>query len=394
MCRQHGNRGAASSSSGGAGGGGFIATIASDLNAHLERVRARVPPSAGAVASYIPQLAKADPETFGAALCSVNGELHSAGDDRARFSIQSCVKPFTYLMACDELGTERVHEYVGREPSGQAFNAFSLTETKGGHAVPFNPMINSGAIAVCSLLGQRRSPGERFSALQETMTAVATDGGRAKSTAGLADDVAAAAHPVHCGFDNATFMSERDTGFNNYALAHFMRARHDTSRALTQAVGPRSIEEDLELYFQACSVTVDVRAAAVMAATLAAGGRSPFSQTQRFAQTHVTSAVQLMFSCGMYNDSGAWACQVGLPAKSGVAGCILVVVPNVLGFAVLAPPLDATGSSVRGMALIEELAREYNLNVFSQLMLGDHGTTVSHLEEMHAKGVRGGVVDR
>ena len=134
---------------------------------------------------------------------------------------------------------------------------------------------------------------------------------------------------------------------------------------------------------QACSLTVDVRSAAILAATLAAGGISPFSKERRFASDHVSSAVQLMFSCGMYNGSGAWACSVGLPAKSGVAGCILVVVPNVLGLAVFSPPLNSMGNSIRGCALIESIAGAYRLNIFSQLMLGDHEMIVDLLAKMH-----------
>eukprot|EP01051_Picozoa_sp_SAG22_P007708 SAG22_NODE_552_length_9177_cov_15.661489_2_plen_336_part_00 len=314
----------------------------------MERVRAAVPATAGSVAAYIPQLAKADPESFGAALCSVDGkEFHSAGDDRIRFSIQSCVKPFTYLMACDELGLRTVHDYVGREPSGQAFNSFDLTDDD--PPLPFNPMINSGAITVCNMLGQHYGSDcldVGFSKIQQSLSAIATDDGMVDA---------------HCGYDHDVFKSEAATGHNNYAIAHFLRARHDTTRQLSPAVSPETVDENLALYFKACSVTVDVRAAAVLAATLAAGGTSPFSQQQRFDRRHVNSAVQLMFSCGMYNASGAWACQVGLPAKSGVAGCIMVVVPNVLGLAVLAPPLDKMGNSVRSIALIESVRQRMAL---------------------------------
>ena len=350
---------------------GFIATVAAGLDAQLAAVRAAIPSSEGEVASYIPTLSSADASTFGAAVCSIQGDYHSVGDDRLPFSIQSCVKPFTYLMACDEIGMEATHEYVGREPSGRSYNAFALSDSGN---LPFNPMINAGAIAVCDLIEQGLSAEDRFARVHETIRAAATDGGRAF------DDGA------HFGFDDSVYKSERATGFTNIALAHFLRSHHDVSKAMTPASTPRDVEENLDLYFKACSLTVDVRAAATLAATLASGGVSPFSGTRRFAQRHAASAVQLMFSCGMYEASGAWACKVGLPAKSGVAGCILIVVPNVLGIAVLAPPLDATGNSVRGAALIENIAEEFNLNVFSQLMLGNHDDIVGHLEEMHTLG--------
>ena len=339
---------------------GFIATIAAGLDAQLEAVREAIPASAGAVASYIPELGQANASTFGAALCSVRGDVHSVGHDRLPFSIQSCVKPFTYLMACDEIGMETTHEHVGREPSGDTYNSFRLTKT----GLPFNPMINAGAIAICNLLGRGLSADDRFARLQETIRAAATDDGLAFAEGG----------GVHFGFDPQVYTSERESGFTNIALAHYIRAHRATSGDT-----PCTVEDNLDLYFRACSQTCDVRAAAVLAATLASGGISPFSGKRRFAQRHVSSAVQLMFSCGMYDDSGAWACKVGLPAKSGVAGCILIVVPNVLGIAVISPPLDATGNSVRGRALVEGLATDYNLNVFSQLMLGNHEDIVGHV---------------
>ena len=216
----------------------YIASFAADLNTHMQQIRADVPHCSGKIATYIPQLAKANPETLAAAVCSVDGEFHSVGDDRLTFSIQSCVKPFTYLMACEELGMSTVHEYVGREPSGQAFNSFSLTNDT--PPLPFNPMINSGAIAVCNLIGQKDnlSSSDRFERLLETIRILATDQGQ---------------KDVHAGFDNSVFMSERDTGFTNYALAHFMRSKHDTSKPFTRNISARSVEDNLQFYFQVSS---------------------------------------------------------------------------------------------------------------------------------------------
>jgi glutaminase len=186
----------------------------------------------GKVANYIPQLAKVDPEIMAVAVCSVDGQFFSKGDDEHRFCIQSCVKPFTYLMALEELGLDYVHKHVGREPSGKAFNAFSLTDA----GLPHNPMINSGAIAVCGLLGREQSAADRFESLQNKFSTMVrganvrnTTDGLEGSGGGLRDRVLENTGGVdprsfHCGFDNATYMSERDTGFNNYALAHFMRA--------------------------------------------------------------------------------------------------------------------------------------------------------------------------
>ena len=134
------------------------------------------------------------------------------------------------------------------------------------------------------MLGQQHGSSAAFHEIQQSLGAIATDDGMVDA---------------HCGFDDAVFKSEALTGHNNYAMAHFLRARHDTRRPLSPAVSPETVDENLALYFKACSVTVDVRAAAVLAATLAAGGTSPFSKKERFERRHVNSAVQLMFSCGV-----------------------------------------------------------------------------------------------
>ena len=211
-----------------------MAALAGSLEQKMQVVRDAVPATAGRVAGYIPRLAEADPNTFGAAICSVNGDFHSAGDDRHRFSIQSCVKPFTYLMACEDLGLRTVHDYVGREPSGQAFNAFELTADK--PPLPFNPMINTGAIAICNLLGQRQgSRDEIFGGIENRLRSIATDDGLAPMD-------------LHYGFDSEVYESECLTGFTNYALAHFLRDKSDVTLPHTPAICPSTVDENLQLY--------------------------------------------------------------------------------------------------------------------------------------------------
>jgi glutaminase len=175
---------------------GLISSIAESLEYELKRIKADVPHESGSNASYIPMLELADPETFAAAVCSTSGEMYSFGADKFKFSMQSCVTPFLYLMACEELGMSVVHEHVGREPCGQAFNPFSLTDDN--HPLPLNPLINSGAITACNLIGQRDklSPTERLDRLKQMLNAMGTNGKEGHD------------QDFHVGFDNAVFMSE------------------------------------------------------------------------------------------------------------------------------------------------------------------------------------------
>jgi glutaminase len=291
----------------------------------------------GQVASYIPELARADPDTFALSICTVDGQRCSFGSSEASFCVQSTSKPILYAMVLDRLGVDKVHRHVGREPSGQGFNELALS----GKGIPHNPMINSGAIMCASLLEPQQTAADRFNLVIETYRALA--------------------HGGRVGFDNAVFLSERDTADRNFALAYYMREK----RAFEPGVCLRST---LDLYFQCCALTLNTSSMALVAAALANGGVCCLTGKRIFQSDTVKNCLSLMASCGMYDFSGEFAFTVGLPAKSGVAGCVLLVVPGLCGIAVWSPRLDPLGNSVRGLEFAKRLTDTFSFHVFSDLI--------------------------
>jgi glutaminase len=284
----------------------------------------------GKVADYIPELAKADPEWFGISLVTAQGQSFDVGDASVNFSIQSASKPLVFGLALEDQGLDRVLSRVGVEPTGEAFNAIFLDEVSNR---PFNPMVNAGAIATADLVNGVDYP-ERVSRLLDMF-------GRYVG------------HEVFV--DNKVFMSERVTGHRNRAIAHLMRN--------FGMIGDR-FEESLELYFQQCSILVSCHDLAMIGATLANGGVNPVTGVRGIQSEYVKYLLSVMLSCGMYDYAGEWAFRVGLPAKSGVAGGIVAVVPGKLGIGVFSPRLDAKGNSVRGVRVCAELSRLFGLHAF------------------------------
>jgi len=301
----------------------------------------------GAPADYIPQLARGDPNKWGVSLCTTDGQRFSIGDYQDHFSIQSTSKPFTYALALNHMGAEVVQKYIGREPSGRTFNEIALDY----NGQPHNPMVNSGAIMSASLLLYMVKPeltvSEKFEYVHHFFSRMA--GGQ------------------NVGFQNSTFLSERDTADRNNALAYFMREQGCFPNGANNAGGGVDIKNILDFYFQTCSLEMNCESMSVMAGTLANGGICPITGERVLANEAVKNVLSLMYSCGMYNYSGQFAFQVGLPAKSGVSGIVLVVVPNVVGFATWSPPLDSIGNSARGVMFAEELVKIYNFHTFDSI---------------------------
>ncbi|MCA9054168.1 MAG: glutaminase A [Planctomycetaceae bacterium] len=286
----------------------------------------------GVVADYIPELATARPEWFGISIVTVGGQAFDIGDCRQMFSIQSASKPFVFGLALEQHGRDRVLERVGVEPTGEAFNSIVLDERSNR---PFNPMVNAGAIATADLITGKDYPDR----VKQLIAMFERYMGRT----------------VH--IDNAIFMSERVTGHRNRAIGHLMRN--------FGMVGDH-FEESLELYFQQCSVLVDAHDLAMMGATLANAGINPMTKAQALPPEFVKDVLSIMLTCGMYDYAGEWAYRVGLPAKSGVGGGIVAVIPGVAGLGVFSPPLDAKGNSVRGVRVCEELSHRFGLHVFER----------------------------
>jgi glutaminase len=312
----------------------------SPIQDYLERLHAECRDlRSGLVADDIPQLALADPEWFGVCVATTDGQVYEVGDTRQAFTIQSMSKPFTYGMALAAHGRDGVREKVGVEPSGDAFNSISLTPETGR---PLNPMINAGAITAASLIPGATSD-EQLVHLLEGYGAFA---GRPLSV------------------DEAVFASERDTGHRNRAIGHMLR----TFDVLTE-----DPEETLELYFRQCSVTVDARDVALMAATLANGGVHPISGRRALQREMVEAVLSVMTTCGMYDGAGEWVEGVGMPAKSGVSGGILAVLPGQLGVCVFSPRLDRHGNSVRGVEVCRRLSSGLELH-FLHVARSSHST--------------------
>ncbi|XP_045102329.1 glutaminase liver isoform, mitochondrial-like isoform X3 [Portunus trituberculatus] len=294
----------------------------------------------GKVASYIPQLARFHPDLWGVSVCTVDGQRYDIGDTNVNFTMQSCSKPITYAIALNELGNETVHKYVGTEPSGRMFNAIVLDYND----KPHNPLVNAGSIIINSLLyclvKPDMSSSEKFDFVQNYMKRLA--GGE------------------NVSFSNGTFLSERENADRNYSLGYYMRE----NKCFPDKC---DLMSSLDLYFQSCSMEVTAETMSVMAATLANGGICPTTGEQVLKPDAVRDVLSLMHSCGMYDYSGQFAFKVGLPAKSGVCGAVMLVIPNVMGICTWSPPLDSLGNSVRGLKFSEELVQVFNFHRYDNL---------------------------
>ncbi len=286
---------------------------------------------AGEVATYIPELGRADPAGFGIALTMADGTQVHAGAAGHEVTIQSVSKPFMYGAALSALGRDRVMAKVGVEPTGESFNAIVLDERNNR---PFNPMVNAGAIAVSSLFSEGDAAADEARML------------------GLFSDLAG--RPLE--IDLTVFASETETGHRNRAIAWLM---------LNSGMIEGDPDRVLELYFRQCSVLVDCRDLSVMAATLANGGANPLSGRQVYSPAVTQDVLSVMATCGMYDYAGQWIFDVGLPAKSGVSGLVCAVVPGQFGLAVWSPRLDAVGNSVRGVEVCRRMAADFGLHSFA-----------------------------
>lgn len=286
----------------------------------------------GTVASYIPELAKADPDLFGLAIADVGGEVFAAGDSDVPFSIQSISKVFTLTQALGKVG-DRLWERVGREPSGSPFN--SIVQLEAEHGIPRNPFINAGAIAVTDAILSGHAPRE---ALGEILRFVRF----------LADDPT-----VY--IDEAVAASEQRTRFRNSALANYMKAF---------GVLENEVEHTLGVYFHHCAIAMSCRQLAAAGRFLAYGGRNPATGHSVIRPDRARRINAVMLTCGHYDGSGEFAFRVGLPGKSGVGGGILAIVPGRASVAVWSPGLDSAGNSHLGRIALEILTKRMGWSVF------------------------------
>ncbi|MGQ4003541.1 glutaminase A [Francisellaceae bacterium CB52] len=290
----------------------------------------------GKNANYIPQLERVDPELFAVAFCSIDGQMITLGDYMHPYCVQSTSKAITYCIATELNGEDKVHEHVGREPSGVTFNAIALNK----YERPHNPMINSGAIMTCSLIKPELNLADRFEYITQVWENLS--GGE------------------HIGFDNATYHSEKATADRNYALAHFMKEVEAFPKGT-------DIHTTLDFYFQTCSIQVNAKKMSKIMSTLANGGICPLTNKKIFSPTTIRNSLSMMYSCGMYDFSGEYAFSVGLPAKSGVSGALVIAIPNVGGFAIFSPRLDNNHNSVRGVEFSRRLVDKFSFHNYDQI---------------------------
>lgn len=286
----------------------------------------------GSVDDSIPELAEADPALLGIALALPDGSVRSTAQADVPFSIQSSVKPFLFALALSDTDGS-VLESIGIEPTGEAFDAIKL---ESGTGRPPNPMVNAGALLTAAVL-DGDDVEERNARILRGLSAFA---GR---------DLAV---------DENVARNEHLLGDRNHALAHLMRSEGTLRVTADDAVA---------VYARACAVLVDAEALAVMGATLACGGTNPVSGERVVSAQVARDVVSVMATCGVYDGSGRWMRRVGVPAKSSVSGAIVLAAPETLGAAIISPPLDEQGTSVRGAVASELLSAELDLHVFGSL---------------------------
>ncbi|WP_411344051.1 glutaminase A [Paenibacillus sp. WLX1005] len=287
----------------------------------------------GDVASYIPELAKASRDALGIYIADSQGESISAGDCGLKFTMQSISKVFTLILALIDHGEEAVFYNVGKEPTGDDFNSMIKLELV-EPGIPFNPLINAGAITVSSLIAGD-SPEEKSKRILEFFRKLSGN-----DTLDYNMDV---------------YSSELETGDLNRSLAYFLKQN---------GVLKDPVEDVLSVYFRHCSIEVTCADLSRMALVLAFDGVDPHTGEKLIPRRYVQIAKTFMVTCGMYNASGEFAIEVGLPAKSGVSGGILTLVPGQYGIGLVGPSLNHRGNSIAGVHLLERLSKEFDWSLF------------------------------
>ena len=287
----------------------------------------------GEVASYIPELAKADKNHLGICVIANGDACICAGDAGQSFTMQSIVKPLILLLALIDRGMEYVRKYVGVEATGKPFDTFNYSD-QALNSEHINPMVNAGAITLCTLINGQNYD-EKFQRLLKLVQTVAGN--------------------PNLQLDERVYLSEKATGSKNRALAYMLKAYGLVSD---------DVEDILECYFKACSIKVTAVDLAHIALVFANGGVSPITKEQLFDKKYAKYINAVLMTCGMYDGSGEFALNVGVPAKSGVGGGLMAIVPNRMGIGIYSPSLDKKGNSVAGIKVLELLSKQLELSIF------------------------------
>ncbi|EHQ62587.1 glutaminase [Paenibacillus dendritiformis C454] len=289
--------------------------------------------AAGKVATYIPGLAEARPDALGISLCGIRGERVKAGETEEPFTMQSVSKVFSLLLALLDSGEAGVFAKVGKEPTGDDFNSILKLELV-DPGKPFNPFINAGAIAIASLI-EGRTPEEKSERLLEFIRM-------------LADDPSIT-------WNKRIYESERETAYRNRSLAYYLK---------DNGILEGDVEATLDVYFRQCAIEVRTCQLARMALVLANRGCDPATGHCYIPRKYVQIATSFMTTCGMYNASGEFALEAGIPAKSGVSGGIMALIPGQLGIGVYGPALNEKGNSVAGVHMLSMLSERFEWSIF------------------------------
>ncbi|RJG22904.1 glutaminase A [Paenibacillus thiaminolyticus] len=289
--------------------------------------------AAGEVATYIPGLAEARPDALGISLCGMRGERVKAGETEEPFTMQSVSKVFSLLLALLDSGEAGVFAKVGKEPTGDDFNSILKLELV-DPGKPFNPFINAGAIAIASLI-EGRTPEEKSERLLEFVRM-------------LADDPSIT-------WNKRIYESERETAYRNRSLAYYLK---------DNGILEGDVEATLDVYFRQCAIEVRTCQLARMALVLANRGCDPATGHCYIPRKYVQIASSFMTTCGMYNASGEFALEAGIPAKSGVSGGIMALIPGQLGIGVYGPALNEKGNSVAGVHMLAMLSERFEWSIF------------------------------
>ncbi|MGK7878805.1 MAG: glutaminase A [Crocosphaera sp.] len=281
-----------------------------------------------------PGLFELDPNYFSICIVTVDGQIYTVGDSEKPFLIQSISKVFAYGMALEDHGRDYILTKVEVEPTGDSYD--SIIKVEENSKRPYNCMVNTGAIAMTSLI-KGKSPAHKLNRLLKMYQRYV-------------------GHPVYV--DTSAVVSEQNQGDRNWAISYLLRNFGMISG---------DIKQTLDLYLQQCSAIINCRDLAVMAATLANQGINPITGQTAINPDYIKDLLSVMFTCGMYDFAGEWSYKVGFPAKSGVGGGILGVVPGVMGIGVFSPPLDKRGNSIRGIKVCEELSQKFQLHIFQPL---------------------------
>ena len=289
------------------------------------------PITEGFISDYIPELGLANPAWFGICIATVDGQVFEVGNCQKMFTIQSISRAFIYGLALEDWGRDRVNRYVSVEPTAEGLNSIILDKKSNR---PNNPMVDAGAIVTTDLI-KGNGATERLRRILDMFRRYT---GR------------------ELNISMPVCLSQKAAGHRERAIAHLM---------LKFGTIQNKIEETLDLYFQHCSIMLNSRDLAIMAATLANGGINPITGEKAIDSQYLQDVISVILTCGMYDYSGEWTYKVGIPTKSSVSGGLTAIVPQKLGIGVFSPLVDERGNSVRGMKVCEDISQKFSLHLFN-----------------------------